>query len=87
MTNLANLLAGKVNLEGKHAINALLFIMYLGICGVVVKHKGNPIIGTFLCVPLLLGAAWLRVIDFQLIAAVGAVTVLMTVYRFAWSRT
>lgn len=84
---LANVIGGVVDVSGKYAIAGVLFIFYLIICGIVVKSKGDPIIGTFLCVPLLLVAGWLRVIDFQLIAALGAVAVIMTVYRFHWSRT
>ena len=84
---LADWMGGYLSLEGKYAIDIILFIIYLIICGIIVAAKGDPIIGSFLCVPLLLGAVWLRVIDFQLIAAIGAVAVLLTVYKFAWSRT
>jgi len=59
----------------------------LAICYLVVRAKADPIIATFLCVPILLGVADLRVIDFQLIAAIGAVAIIMTMYRFFWSRT
>lgn len=84
---LANIIGGVVDISGKYAIALSIFIGYLVICGIVVAAKGDPIIGTFLCIPLLLEAAWLRVIDFQLVAAMGAVAVIMTVYRFHWSRT
>ena len=84
---LANAIGGVVDISGKHVVAFFIFCGYLLICGVIVAAKGDPIVGTFLCVPLLLGAAWLRVIDFQLIAATGAVAVIMTVYRFHWSRT
>lgn len=84
---IANYLGGRFDLDGKYVIAGLFFIGYLIICGIVVAAKGDPIIGTWFCIPILLGAAWLRVVDFQLIAAVGAVGVIMTVYRFHWSRT
>jgi len=84
---LANAVGGRFELDGKYIIAGVFFIAYLVICGIVVAAKGDPIIGTWFCIPILLGAAWLRVVDFQLIAAVGAVGVIMTVYRFHWSRT
>lgn len=83
----ANLVGGIIDVDGRYAIAGGIFIIYLVICGVVVKSKGDPVIGSLLCVPMLLGAGWLRVIDFQLIACIGAVAVIMTVYRFHWSRT
>lgn len=84
---LANLIGGRFDVDGKYVIAGAFFIAYLIICGIVVKAKADPIIGTWFCIPILLGAVWLRVIDFQLIAAVGSVAVLITVYRFHWSRT
>lgn len=87
VAELANIIGGVVDVSGKYAIGLGIFVLYLVFCGVIVKSKGDPIIGTFLCVPLLLATAWLRVIDFQLIAAMGGVAVIMTVYRFHWSRT
>lgn len=84
---LANYIGEQFNLDGKYIVAGVFFIIYLIICAIVVAAKGDPIIGTWFCIPILLGAAWLRVIDFQLIAAVGAVGVIMTVYRFYWSRT
>jgi hypothetical protein len=88
VARLANGLGGVMgDISGRYIIAAIFFIFYLGICYFVVRAKADPIIATFLCVPILLGVGWLRVIDFQLIAAVGAVAVIMTVYRFHWSRT
>ena len=84
---LANAMGGIIDIDGKYVIGGALFIGWLVVCYLVVKQKGDPIIATFLSVPLLLGAAWLRVVDFQLIAATGAVAILITVYRFHWSRT
>jgi hypothetical protein len=88
VARLANGLGGVVGgISGKYIIAAIFFIIYLLICYLVVRAKADPIIATFLCVPILLGVAELRVIDFQLITAIGAVAVIMTVYRFHWSRT
>lgn len=87
VAGLANAIGGVVDISGKYVVAGFVFCGYLFVCYAVVKRKGDPIVGTFLCVPLLLGAAWLRVIDFQLIAATGAVAIIMTVYRFYWSRT
>ena len=88
VARLANGLGGVFgDISGKYIIAAIFFVIYLGICYFVVRAKADPIIATFLCVPILLGVAELRVIDFQLIAAIGAVAVIMTVYRFHWSRT
>jgi hypothetical protein len=88
VARLANGLGGVFgDISGKYIIAAIFFIIYLAICYLVVKAKADPIIATFLCVPILLGVADLRVIDFQLIAAIGAVAVIMTMYRFFWSRT
>lgn len=84
---LATLVGDRFDLDGKYIIAGLFFIGYLIICGIVAAAKADPIIGTWFFIPILLGAAWLRVIDFQLIAAVGAVGVIITVYRFHWSRT
>lgn len=83
----ANVIGGLVDISGKYVVGAAFFIGYLIICGLIVVAKGDPIVGTWLCIPILLAAAWLRVIDFQLIAAVGAVAIIMMVYRFHWSRT
>ena len=74
-------------ISGKYIIAAIFFVIYLVICYLVVRAKADPIIATFLCVPILLGMADLRVIDFQLIAAIGAVAIIMTMYRMFWSRT
>jgi hypothetical protein len=88
IARLANGLGGVVgDISGKYILDAILFIVYLVICYLVVKAKADPIIGTFLCVPLLLGAGWTGILDFQLIACLGAVATIMTVYRFHWSRT
>ena len=88
VASLANGLGGVLGgISGKYIIAAIFFILYLVICYLVVRAKADPIIATFLCVPILLGVADLRVIDFQLIAAIGAVAIIMTVYRFFWSRT
>jgi len=88
VASLANGLGGVFgNISGKYIIAAIFFIIYLAICYLVVRAKADPIIATFLCVPILLGVTDLRVIDFQLIAAIGAVAIIMTVYRFFWSRT
>lgn len=84
---LANIIGGVVDISGKYVVAGLFFIVYLVVCVVVVFRKGDPIVASILCVPLLLGAAWLRVIDIQLIAAIGGVAIIMTVYRFFWSRT
>jgi len=84
---LTNTIGGVVDISGKYVVAGLIFLFYLGVCYLVIRARGDPIIGTFLCVPLLLGATWLRVIDVQLIACLGAVAVIMTVYRFHWSRT
>ena len=85
---LANTFGGFMGgISGRHIIAGIFFIFYLAICYFVVREHADPIIATFLCIPILLGVAWLRVIDFQLIAAVGSVAVIMTVYRFHWSRT
>jgi hypothetical protein len=84
---IANLIGGRFDVDGKYAIAGLFFIGYLIICGITVAAKADPIIGTWFFIPILMGAAWLRVIDFQLIAAIGAVAVIMTVYRWHWSRT
>jgi hypothetical protein len=74
-------------ISGKYVLDGILVIVYLAICYLVVKAKADPIIGSFLCIPILLAAGWTRIIDFQLIACIGAVCVIMTVYRFHWSRT
>jgi hypothetical protein len=88
IADLANGLGGVFgDVSGKYIIAAFFFFIYLAICFFVVKAKADPIVGSFLCVPILLGMADLRVIDFQLIACIGAVAVIMTVYRFHWSRT
>ena len=88
VASLANGVGGVFgDISGKYIIAAIFFVIYLAICYLVVRAKADPIIATFLCVPILLGVADLRVIDFQLIAAIGAVAVIMTVYRFHWSRT
>lgn len=84
---LTNAIGGVIDIDGRHIVALAMFCGYLFVCYFVVREKGDPIIVSFLCVPLLLGAAWLRVIDFQLIAATGAVAIIMTVYRFYWSRT
>jgi hypothetical protein len=84
---LANAMGGIIDIDGKYVVAGFFFFIWLGICYWAYKSKGDPIIATLLCIPLLLGCAWLRVIDFQLIAATGAVATLMTVYRFHWSRT
>jgi hypothetical protein len=88
VARLANGLGGVFgDISGKYIIGIIFFIFYLLICYFVVRAKADPIIATFLFVPILLGVAELRVLDFQLIAALGAVAVIMTVYRFHWSRT
>jgi hypothetical protein len=88
VASLANGLGGVLgDISGKYIIAAIFFILYLLICYFVVRAHADPIIATFLCVPILLGVAELRVLDFQLVAALGAVAVIMTVYRFFWSRT
>lgn len=84
---IANLIGDRFDVDGKYAIAGLFFIGYLIICGIVVAAKADPIIGTWFFIPIFLGAAWLRVIDFQLIAALGGVGAMITVYRFHWSRT
>lgn len=88
ITALANLMGRPLGgVSGKYVLLGLFFIGYLIVCAVIVKAKADPLIGTFLCIIPVLGMTWLRVIDFQLIAATGAVAVIMTVYRFHWSRT
>ncbi|MCK4714904.1 MAG: hypothetical protein KAT35_04970, partial [Candidatus Aenigmarchaeota archaeon] len=87
VAELANVIGGVIDISGKYIVALFIFCGYLFVCYIVVRSKGDPIIGTLLCVPLLLGTAWLRVIDFQLIAATGGVAIIMTVYRFYWSRT
>lgn len=87
VAELTNIIGGVFDISGREVIAFGIFCFYLVILAVVVKRKGDPITVTWLCVPLALGSAWLRVIDFQLIAALGSVGTIVTVYRFFWSRT
>lgn len=87
VVEVANVFGGVIDITGRQFLAFGMFALYLLFCGIVVAAKGDPIVGTFLCVPILLGAAWARVIDFQLVAALGGVAIIMTVYRFHWSRT
>jgi hypothetical protein len=88
VADLANTIGGFFGgISGRYIVAFIIFVLYVGICYVVFRAHGDPIIASLLCVPLLLLAASLRVIDFQLVASLGAIAIIITVYRWYWSRT
>lgn len=73
--------------EPQNMAGILLMVGYLALVCIVVAAGGDASIAAFLAIPVIAGGTQLRILPYAFIATIGAVAVILLVYRFWWSRT
>lgn len=86
VASVLNTWGGLVNLDGYMFGGLALFAIYIGIVGIGLYKTGEPAIATALAIPMLAGAMYLRLIPFALMAIVGIILLIMTVWLI-WLRS
>lgn len=83
LTSIGNI----VGLSGRHVGAYGLILLYGLLCLLIAAKGGNGLIGAILGVPIIVAGAWLHLIDIAFVCIVAGIAVLMTMFRFWFSRT